>query len=66
MTFLGGGTSDSIDDAGAGIGGSGGEQATGCPASSHRGTDSQGIQWFETSNNCYDDATGIFLAPYTP
>jgi len=67
VTFLGGGTSGTLDEAGNGIGDG---AASGCPAGSHRGTD----RWIdgpgayadgvEASGTCYDDVTGQWAADY--
>ncbi len=69
VTFLGGGTSGTLDEAGSGIGDG---AASGCPAGSHRGTDAwvngagAYVPGFESSNTCYDNATGQWVADYEP
>lgn len=67
VTFLGGGTSGTLDEAGNGIGDG---AASGCPAGSHRGNGG----WFdgpgayvdgpEDTASCFDDVTGDWVAAY--
>lgn len=69
VTFLGGGTSGTIEDAGNGIGGG---EAGGCPAGSHRGTntvvDGPGSyrDGYESDAVCWDDVTGFGRGQYNP
>jgi len=70
VTFLGGGTSGTLDEAGSGIGDG---AASGCPAGSHRGTDGfvdgpGAAYWdgIEDDAFCYDDVTGSLRGSYEP
>ena len=68
VTTLGGGTSDTVGDAGTAIGGSGG----GCPAGFHRGsgayTDGPGsyVDGMGMTSLCFDDVTGWTAGEYVP
>jgi len=67
VTFLGGGTNETVGDAGTAIGGADGGS---CPAGSHRGTDAfyDGpggyLDGNESSTLCYDDRLGFTVADY--
>ena len=69
VTFLGGGTSGTLDEAGNGIEGGDGA-ASGCPAGSHRGIDGwvdgpgAYVDGPEEMVSCYDDVTGQWTADY--